>query len=157
MTVRFLGIMAVALAVAAADDGAHAQSVKKPPYWASLAKGEAVMRVGPSKDYPATWVYQRRDLPVKVVETYPDWRKVEDPDGTQGWMHVRLLKDDPTGIVKGGVADLRDGPSGEARLLYRLSPGVIGHLSGCANGWCAFEVEGKSGYVEARSVWGATN
>jgi SH3-like domain-containing protein len=157
MTMRILAVMAVALTTWAATDGARAQSAKKPPYWASIAKGEAVMRVGPSKDYPANWVYQRRDLPVKVVETYPDWRKIEDPDGTIGWMHVRLLKDDPTGIVKGAAAEMRDGPSADSRLLYRLSPGVIGHLSGCAKGWCAFDVDGKSGYVAELNLWGATN
>lgn len=137
--------------------GAQAQTTKKPPYWASVAKGEALMRVGPSQDYPAKWLYQRRDLPVKVVEVYPGWRKVEDPDGNQGWFHVRLLKDDPTGIVKGGIAEMHDRPDGGSRLLYRLEPGVVGNLSGCAGGWCAFEVEGKSGYIRSSSLWGATD
>ncbi|HZV57786.1 MAG TPA: SH3 domain-containing protein [Sphingobium sp.] len=143
-------------ALAGAGSGASAQALKKPPYWASIAKGEAVMRVGPSRNFPASWVYMRRNLPVRVIETYPDWRKVEDPDGTVGWFHVRLLKDDRMGIVKGGEAELRDRPSTTARLLYRLAPGVVGKLSGCANGWCAFEAEGKSGYVLGASLWGPT-
>lgn len=147
----------VALVLLGMAAGARAQSLKKPPYWASIAKGTALMRVGPSRDYPADWLYQRRDLPVKVIEIYPDWRKVEDPDGAEGWMHVRLLKDDPTAIVKGGIAEMRDGPSSDSRLLYRLAPGVIGHLSGCANGWCAIEVDHHSGYVRASGLWGATD
>src|SRR3546814_17200266 len=57
---------------------------KKPPYWASLSKDEARMRAGPSMDYPANWIYRRRDLPVKVVAVYSHWRRIEDPDGTQG-------------------------------------------------------------------------
>lgn len=143
------------IAVLAVPGSAPAQSIKKTPYWASLAKGEAVMRIGPSKDFPANWVYLRRDLPVRVVQTRPDWRKVEDPDGVSGWFHVRLLKDDPTAIVKGGPADLRDKPSAGSRLLYRLAPGVVGKISGCASGWCAFDAGGKSGYVLAQSLWGA--
>ena len=149
-------VMAVlGLAMLAGSASAPAQTSKKTPYWASLAKGEAVMRVGPGKDFPANWVYLRRDLPVKVVMTHPDWRKVEDPDGTVGWLHVRLLKDDPTAIVKGGTADMRDKPSAGSKLLYRLGAGVVGKVSGCANGWCAFEAHGKSGYVLAQSLWGA--
>ena len=146
------GFMAMA-ALFAGD--AASQSTKQVPYWASLAKGDARMRVGPSLDYPASWVYRRRDLPVKVVEVYSNWRKIEDPDGTQGWMHVRLLKDEPTAIVKGGIAEMRNGPSGSARLLFRLEPGVVGRLNGCANGWCAFEVNRQRGYVAARNLWGA--
>lgn len=141
--------------VTASDAGA--QSVKTVPYWASLAKGDARMRVGPSMDYPASWIYQRRDLPVKVVEVYSNWRKVEDPDGTQGWMHVRLLKDEPTGIVKGRIAEMRESPAPDARLLFRLEPGVVGRLAGCANGWCSLDVDGKRGYVAAKSLWGATD
>lgn len=141
--------------VTAAD--AAAQSVKSVPYWASLAKGEARMRVGPSLDYPASWLYQRRDLPVKVIEVYANWRKVEDPDGTQGWLHVRLLKDEPTAIVKGDIAPMRDSASTSARVLYRLEPGVVGRLTGCANGWCAMDVRGARGYVLADNLWGATD
>ncbi len=157
MTVRLAILAACGLAALAGTGGAHAQSVKKPPYWASIAKSEAVMRVGPSRNFPANWVYLRRNLPVRVIEVYPDWRKVEDPDGTTGWMHVRLLKDEQTGIVKGGETAMRDKPSAGSRMLYRLAPGVVGKLSGCASGWCAFEVEGKSGYVPADSLWGATD
>ncbi len=149
-------MVACGLALVAGAGGSQAQAVKKPPYWASLAKGEAVMRVGPSRNFPASWVYLRRNLPVRVIETYPDWRKVEDPDGTKGWLHVRLLKDDPTGIVKGGPAELHDRPTASSRLLYRLAPGVVGKLSGCANGWCAFDSDGKTGYVLATSLWGPT-
>jgi SH3-like domain-containing protein len=136
--------------------GTLAQKSGKPvPYWASLSKGDARMRVGPSLDYPASWIYQRRDLPVKVVEVYASWRKVEDPDGTQGWMHVRLLKDEPTAIVKGGIAEMRDKPAADARLLFRLEPGVVGRLSGCSGGWCSLDVNGQRGYVSEKSLWGA--
>lgn len=49
--------------------GVAAAPAKPVPYWASLSHDEARMRVGPSLDYPSNWVYQRRDLPVKVVST----------------------------------------------------------------------------------------
>ncbi|MCW2391716.1 SH3-like domain-containing protein [Sphingobium sp. B1D7B] len=145
--------LGLGLGLGAAD--AQAQTGRPTPYWASLSKGEAKMRVGPSADYPASWIYRQRDLPVKVVEVYTNWRKIEDPDGTQGWMHVRLLKDEATAIVKDGIAQMRDGPSESARLLFRLAPGVVGRLSGCSDGWCAMEVNGRRGYVQAASLWGA--
>jgi len=75
---------------------------KKPPYWASIASGEAMMRTGPGRNYPGVWLYKRRDLPIRVVKTYPNWRLVEDPEGAQGWMLVSLLSDRRTAIVKQG-------------------------------------------------------
>lgn len=157
MAQRFALLTAALLLAGATASDAGAQSAKPVPYWASLAKGDARMRVGPSLDYPASWIYQRRDLPLKVIEVYSSWRKVQDPDGTVGWMHVRLLKDEPTGIVKGGLADMRESPSADARLLFRLEPGVVGRLSACGNGWCTLEVDGKHGYVSTRNLWGATD
>ncbi|HEY1124108.1 MAG TPA: SH3 domain-containing protein [Sphingobium sp.] len=157
MTVRREVMAVCALAALALAGGADAQSLKKPPYWASIAKNAAVLRIGPGKRFPGNWVYLRRDLPVRVIETYPDWRKVQDPDGTTGWFHVRLLKDDPTAIVKGRPAEMHDKPTASSRLLYRLAPGVVGKLTGCASGWCAFDTNGKAGYVLASSLWGAVD
>ena len=93
--------LVLASAVALSTPGAHAQEKRQTPYWASISAGEALMRTGPGKNYPGTWLYQRADLPIKVVEVYPSWRKVQDPDGETGWMLVNLLSDTRTGIARG--------------------------------------------------------
>ncbi len=150
------GAMAVALIVATAGaPSADAQSKKAGPYWASISQPEARMRVGPNLDYPSNWIYRRRDLPVKVVQVLGNWRKIEDSSGTQGWMHVRLLSDTATAIVQKGVTEMRDKPSRDAKLLYRVEPGVVGRISDCASGWCALDVNGKRGFVAADALWGA--
>lgn len=137
--------------------GAAVAAAKKTPYWASLSHGEARMRVGPSLDYPSNWVYQRHDLPVKVVQVLGLWRKIEDPDGAQGWMHVRLLSDTATAIVTVPVAELHENASDGSRTLFRAEKGVVGRVSGCSGGWCAMDVRGKRGYVRASDIWGATS
>ena len=113
------------------------------------------MRVGPSLDYPSNWIYQRRDLPVKVLQVLGNWRKIQDPDGTQGWMHVRLLSDTATALVTDAAADIRGEKSDAAPLLYRAEHGVVGRVSDCTEGWCQLGVGGKRGYVRASSLWGA--
>jgi SH3-like domain-containing protein len=129
---------------------------QKPPYWASLSAGEARMRTGPGRQFPASWLYQRADLPVKVVEVYQDWRKVEDPDGTQGWMLATLLSGDRTGLVVGEIRMLRESPDASARIIWRAEPGVVGRLSDCARGWCKIDVRGRMGYIEASGLWGVS-
>ena len=136
---------------------ATAASAKPVPYWASLTQNEARMRVGPSLDYPSNWIYRRRDLPVKVVQVLGLWRKVQDPDGAQGWMHVRLLSDTKTAIVRVATAPLRESRSDTARSLFRAQKGVVGRLSDCSGDWCALDVKGQRGYVKVSDVWGATD
>ena len=124
------------------------------PYYASIAQAKARMRTGPGKNYPSSWLYQRDDLPIKVVEVYKDWRKIEDPDGTQGWMFVGLLSDTRTALVVGAVAEMRAEPRFAAHVNWRAAPGVVGRISRCSRGWCFFDVKGRGGYVEQSKLWG---
>src|SRR5919202_3134772 len=85
-TMRKALALAALAAIILSMGPAAAQEERKPPYWASISASKAAMRTGPGRNYPMTWIYQRADLPVRVIETYPNWRKVQDPDGTTGWM-----------------------------------------------------------------------
>ena len=130
---------------------------KRPPYWASIASGEAMMRSGPGRNYPGTWLYKRRDLPVRVVQLYPNWRKIEDPDGQQGWMLVTLLSDRRTGIVKPGEPrDIHTKPEVNAPVRYRAEQGVVGRLEKCDGSWCQFEVGKRKGWIAEGEIWGVS-
>ena len=133
---------------------AAAQSEVELPYWASISVDEARMRKGPSPDVPVMWEYRRRDLPVKVVARHENWRKVEDPDGTQGWMAARLLSRTRTAIVTGTIRPMREDASVSAAVAYRAEPGVVGRISDCKNGWCLFDVKGRKGWIQTDHIWG---
>jgi SH3-like domain-containing protein len=148
---KFAGFATLLLGAAVSQ----AQSTKKTPYWASISQPEARMRTGPSKDFPVKWVYKRQYLPVKVIAVRETWRKVEDPDGDQGWMYVGLLSPNRTALVIGsGVAALRDTPDAAARISWRVEPGVVGRIDDCQKGWCRLDVVGRTGYIEADRLWG---
>jgi SH3-like domain-containing protein len=133
---------------------AVAQSNDELPYWASIAVDEARMRKGPSPDVPVIWEYRRRDLPVRVVARYENWRKVEDPDGTSGWMAARLLSRTRTAIVVGGTAQMREAPGEDAAVAYRAQAGVVGRITDCDDGWCLFDVKGRRGWIAKSAIWG---
>lgn len=136
--------------------GAAEAQQRKTPYWASISSGEALMRTGPGKNFPGVWLYRRADLPIKVLETYPSWRKIQDPAGTIGWMQVNLLADTRTAIVTGNEPrPLHETASEGTRIRYRAEPGVVGRLSECAGAWCRFEVAGKAGFIRKAHLWGA--
>jgi SH3-like domain-containing protein len=129
---------------------------RETPYWASIRADEVNMRVGPSENYPIDWVYKRRNLPVKVVRLMQGWRLVRDPDGAEGWIVARLLSPDRSAMVIGqGLAPMHDGPGAATALRWNAEPGVVGMLGNCENGWCAFDVDGRKGWIEARRLWGA--
>lgn len=153
---RHWAIAVAVLATLATDGTAGAAETKRAlPYYASITAGRARMRTGPDKSYPASWLYQRADLPVRVVAVFKQWRKVEDPDGTQGWMLAALLSERRTAIVRGAQpVEMYERPAVNARLLWRAAPGVVGRIDHCGDGWCRLDVHGQSGFVTVGSLWG---
>ena len=146
------GVLIAALLSLAAPAAAQE---KQPPYWASIASGEAMMRAGPGKNYPGVWLYKRRDLPVRVVKLYPNWRLIEDPDGTRGWMLVTLLSDKRTAIVKPGEPrKVHERADDSSRVSYILEPGVVGRIDKCADGWCRIAVGKREGRIHTSDIWG---
>jgi len=134
---------------------ATAQTPRAVPYWASISSGRAMMRSGPGQTYPGIWLYVRPDLPIRVLEIYHDWRKVSDPEGTTGWMLVRLLSDQRTAIVlRGEPRPLHEAPDQASPVRFRVAPNVVGRVSRCAGGWCLFDVRGRSGYIRVDQIWG---
>jgi SH3-like domain-containing protein len=129
---------------------------KQPPYWASLASGQAMTHTGPGRNYPNVWLYQRRDLPVRVVKKYQTWRLIQDPDGAQGWMLVSMLSDRRTAMVRPGdprpiFADPNDG----ATVRYRVEAGAVGQIGKCkGDGWCRIEIGKKEGFIRTSDLWG---
>lgn len=151
-----LAAATASLTVASAGPSLAALVQKKTPYFGSISAGKARMRTGPGRSYPSSWLYQRADLPVKVLDVYQHgaWYKVEDPSGTQGWIMGTLVSETRTGLVMGTPAELRDSPRDGGRIVWRAAPGVVGRLSKCARGWCHFDVRGRGGFVEANHLWG---
>ena len=152
---RLRGLVSACLIVAVAAPAA-AQD-RQPPYWASIASGEAMMRTGPGRNYPGTWLYKRRDLPIRVLKIYPNWRLIEDPDGTRGWMLVTLLSDRRTAIVKPGVPrPIHAEPSESSRVRYRAEQGVVGRIEQCRSGWCRIALGRREGFIRIADIWGVS-
>lgn len=126
------------------------------PRFASLASSEVNVRTGPSTDHPIRWVYSRSGLPVRIVEEFDVWRRIEDPDGETGWTHSSLLSVRRTAMVRGeGIQELRRSADPQARVVARAEPGVIGEFQGCENEWCRIQVEGERGWLPKAKLWGA--
>ena len=144
-------IVAALLAVAAP---AFAQD-KPTPYWASIASGQAMMRTGPARTYPGIWLYQRRDLPVRVVQRYESWRLIEDPAGAKGWMLSTMLSDRRTAMVKSGdPRPIHASADPGSPVRYRAEPGVVGRIDKCGNGWCHIAIGKRDGFIRTSDIWG---
>ena len=125
------------------------------PYWASVTSGDALLRTGPGRNYPAIWRYRRHDLPLLVLQVHESWRRVRDFEGSEGWMAAVLLSAERTAMIVGdNVQPLYGAPSTASRVLWHAEPGVIGKIRHCGDGWCEFSVASRAGYIRVSNLWG---
>ena len=126
------------------------------PRFAALGSNQVNLRIGPDLRYRIDWTYQRRDLPVQIIEEHQIWRKIRDPEGTEGWVQRPLLNARRTFLVQGEERALRRRPDAEAPPVARLKPGVIGLLRRCEAGsaWCEVRVANHAGWLRRSEIWG---
>ena len=81
---------------------------------------------------------------------------MEDSAGNRGWMMASFLTRARSAVVSGkGLAELRETSEPEARLLWRVQPGVVGLLGDCSEGWCFFTIGNRRGFLPQVRLWGA--
>lgn len=124
------------------------------PRFVSLKANKVYMRVGPGQRYPIQYVYTRRGLPMKVLEEFAHWRKVQDAKGTSGWMHKNLLSGKRTAMVVGGTKALYQKPDASSRQMVRMKEGFIGTLVSCLPDWCEMHANGFEGWINKADIHG---
>jgi SH3-like domain-containing protein len=142
---------------------AHAQdvSILNPsglpiPRFVSLKSQEVNVRVGPGERYPILWVYQRAGLPVKIIEEFAHWRKIQDFEGTTGWVNKSLLDATRTALIMSHPQLLYAKPEATSPPVMRADPLVIGTIESCAPDWCLLTIEGHEGWIRKPDLWGVT-
>ena len=125
------------------------------PRYVSIKSNDANIRIGPSMNYPIEIKYILKNYPLKVLEEYEEWRKVEDFKKNIGWIHKSLISGNRTGIVLS-----KDNKNIE--LLNTLDGNVIGeigkgnivNLEKCKIDWCLISVGNVKGWMDKNYIWG---
>ena len=134
---RLLPALAAAvLATLPLTPKAQTTPADKLPRFASLRSDEVNLRVGPGENYPIEWVYKRKDMPVEIIEEFQNWRKIQDWQGTAGWVLDRMVTGKRAVIVAGATRLLYRRPDPASQVAARAEPGVIARLVECQGLWC---------------------
>ena len=125
------------------------------PRYVSLKSDDANIRVGPSKNYPIEIKYIKKNYPLKVLDEYEEWRKVEDFNRNIGWIHKSLISGIRTGIVLSN-------DNKTIKLLNTLNGNIIGEIGSgnivflekCKIDWCLVSFGNYRGWIDKKYIWG---
>ncbi|HWB48777.1 MAG TPA: SH3 domain-containing protein [Stellaceae bacterium] len=126
------------------------------PRFAVLHADKVNLRAGPGDRYPIQWVYLRKDWPVEIIAQFDHWRRVRDWEGTEGWVHEKMVTNRREVIVTGGIRAIRQAPDHNGPLVARAEPGVMAKLLECRGDWCRIEAGDRTGWVQRSDIWGVS-
>ncbi len=150
----FFGLRAILFLVYCSSSWAHGT-----PSYLALKSDEVNMRVGPGKNYPITWVFKRKYLPMRVLATFKEWHKVKAHDGSIGWIHQNMFTKTNHVLIDMTARTLHEKPSQDAPIVANIGKYNIARCSSCANGWCKIKISTDDkgtlkGYIADRNLWG---
>ena len=115
-----LGVLAAAFVVPSPPAAAaESEAGQKLPRFVSLRSDQVNLRVGPGENYPIEWVLTRKEMPVEIVKEFENWRMIRDWQGTEGWVHERMLTGKRAVVIKGGIRTLHRQPDPASLAVAR--------------------------------------
>jgi SH3-like domain-containing protein len=123
----------------------------------SIRTSVANLRIGPSSAHPIAFVYEKKNMPVEVIDKFEVWRKVQDYQGDVGWIHLSQLSRKRTLLTtKDGIVLFKDS------TIYSKPIIKIGNLEAaaikkCIPSWCLIVIQKYKGCIKKDHVWGLEN
>lgn len=138
------------------------------PRFVVLKANETNLRKGPHVNYPKVWTYKQRGYPLKVVAEFENWRKLQDIDGHEGWVHENLITGTRNvAVIKNNIkrqdfpyalpaneAIIFLHPDEHSYPMARAQLGLIGKVKKCNTHWCQIKFQGATGWMQKSNLWG---
>ena len=112
------------------------------------------LRLGPGKDYPIKIFYKKKFLPVLVIDSSYNFRKIRDHEGNSGWIHLSQLTKKKAAIVTGGELIMFKSATIFSSPVAILKEGRLLKIDKCKNNWCKGKSGGFKGWIKKDSLWG---
>ena len=123
-------------------------------YFLTLKNSTANLRQGPSFDYPIKIFYNKKFLPVLILDTSDNFRKIKDHENNTGWLHVSQLSKKKAALILDDEVIMFKNSTIFSKPLAILKRGRLCLISKCKDEWCKVKVEKYSGWVKKQSLWG---
>ena len=125
-------------------------------YFLSLKNKEVNLRQGPSFDFPIKLIYEKKHLPLMILDKYETWRKVKDFENNTGWIHVSQLSKKKSAININDNSLLYKKSTIFSKAIARLEIGRLVLIKKCNKKWCTIDSDTYEGWILKSYLWGRT-
>jgi len=119
----------------------------------SLKNTKVNVRLGPSKNYPIKFVYEKKYLPVIIIDEHYNWRKVRDYDNDTGWIHISQLSKIKTTVTIKNNQVVYSSPTIYSKPKAKLEIYQVLTIKKCNQIWCKIKNPKINGWVKKEHLW----
>ena len=127
----------------------------------SLRSERVNVRVGPSLDHNILWTYQKKGLPIEILEDIQGWSKIRDFQAKTGWIKNTLITSNRMGIIspwrisekKQNFEDLYKG-NDTNEVNIKLESGVLVSIQSCDGMKCRVKTQESEGWIDQSLIFG---
>ena len=120
----------------------------------SLKNEEVNLRSGPSFSHPIKLIYNKKYLPVIILDKFETWREIKDFENNSGWIHVSQLSKKKSAINIKKYSILYKSSTIYSQPIAKLEIGRLVLVGKCKKNWCKISSGKFYGWIFKNSLWG---
>ena len=122
----------------------------------SLKNDKVNVRFGPSLKSPIKFIYYKKFLPIKIIDSKENFKRIIDHKKNSGWIHISQLRKANSIIVLEDKIVFKKN-SKFSKPLVKLEKGRLIQVKKCISNWCKIKTENYLGWLQNNDVWGLSN
>ena len=122
----------------------------------SLKNDKVNVRFGPSLKSPIKFIYYKKFLPIKIIDSKENFKRFIDHKKNSGWIHRSQLREANSIIVLEDKIVFKKN-SKFSKPLVKLEKGRLIQVKKCISNWCKIKTENYLGWLQNDDVWGLSN
>jgi len=120
----------------------------------TLKNSEVNLRQGPSFEHPIKLTYNKRYLPVLILDEVETWRKISDFENNSGWIHISQLSKKKSAINIKNNSLIYKKSTIYSKPVAKLKAGRLVLVKKCKVKWCKIKSGGYNGWIYKKFLWG---
>jgi len=129
-------------------------SYAKTEYYLTLRNEKVNLRQGPSLDHPVKLIYKKKFLPVLIIDSSYNFRKIIDHENNSGWIHVSQLSKKKAALNSQEKSVIFKKPSKYSKPLAVAEKGRLFLVKKCKHDWCKIKTENYTGWIMKKNLKG---
>ena len=119
----------------------------------SLKNDKVNVRYGPGFDFPIKFIYFKKFLPVKIIDTKENFRRIVDHKKNSGWIHwTQLRKVNSLIVLEDKIIFKKNSKFSEP--ILKIKKGRLVIIKKCLDSWCKIKTDNFEGWLQNSNVWG---